>query len=265
VIEPLEHGSAAAEWRLASLGHDMHLAILFLWFRRVVYIAGLAGATLLGFALFRPAPQDLPWTALELDQPIGLLTPSKLVALGHSGPQCLALLKSSGARFQAIPGHGDRQCRATNAIRLSAGQTMLPLNPTAVAVSCPMVAGLLLWQTQVLQPLALRQFGTSVARIEHYGSYSCRRLYGRSAGAWSEHATANAIDISAIVLSDGTRISVASDWAGLTGKGWFLHAARDGACSLFSTVLSPDYNAAHHDHLHLDLADRGYMGWRACR
>ncbi|OYX97223.1 MAG: hypothetical protein B7Y78_02255 [Caulobacter sp. 35-67-4] len=35
-------------------------------------------------------------------------------------------------------------------------------------------------------------------------------------------------------------------------EGRFLRAARDGACKLFSVVLSPAYNAAHADHLHLD-------------
>jgi hypothetical protein len=40
---------------------------------------------------------------------------------------------------------------------------------------------------------------------------------------------------------------------------------RDGACRLFATTLSPDYNAAHADHLHLDQANRGAGGWRACR
>ena len=45
----------------------------------------------------------------------------------------------------------------------------------------------------------------------------------------------------------------------------FLRRVRDGACGLFATVLSPDYNAAHRDHLHLDQADRGMGGWRSCR
>jgi hypothetical protein len=40
---------------------------------------------------------------------------------------------------------------------------------------------------------------------------------------------------------------------------------RDGACDLFATVLSPDYNAAHRDHFHLDQAARGASGWRGCR
>jgi hypothetical protein len=35
---------------------------------------------------------------------------------------------------------------------------------------------------------------------------------------------------------------------------------RDGACLFFDGVLSPDYNAAHRDHLHLD---RGR--YRYCR
>jgi hypothetical protein len=243
----------------------MHVALFFRWLRRLVYIAGLAGIALLAFAAFRPALQNLPWTALRLDQPIGLFTQSKLIKLGQSRPACLALLESSGLRFQAIPAHGDQQCAANNTVRLNAGQTMLALSPASVAPSCPMAVGLLLWQTQVLQPLAQRQFSASVARIEHYGSYSCRRLYGRSTGGWSEHASGNAIDVSAIVLSDGTRMSVLRDWAAPTKKGRFLHAARDGACTLFSTVLSPDYNAAHRDHLHIGLANRGGMGWRACR
>ncbi|HAV51268.1 MAG TPA: extensin, partial [Brevundimonas sp.] len=37
----------------------------------------------------------------------------------------------------------------------------------------------------------------------------------------------------------------------------FLKRLRDGACRVFSTVLTPDYNEAHRDHLHLDGAPRG--------
>jgi hypothetical protein len=104
-----------------------------------------------------------------------------------------------------------------------------------------------------------------VASIEHFGSYSCRRLYGREAGGWSEHARANAVDVAGFTLSDGTRISVARDWEAEGPHGRFLDEVRDGACDLFATVLSPDYNEAHQDHFHFDQADRGAMGWRGCR
>jgi len=36
----------------------------------------------------------------------------------------------------------------------------------------------------------------------------------------------------------------------------FIHAVHDGACKFFGTVLGPEANDAHKDHLHLDLAAR---------
>ena len=56
-----------------------------------------------------------------------------------------------------------------------------------------------------------------------------------------------------------------NDWSDDGNKGAFLREVRDGSCQLFSTVLSPDYNAAHRDHFHLDQAERGAVGGRACR
>jgi hypothetical protein len=126
-------------------------------------------------------------------------------------------------------------------------------------------AALALWEWHVVQPAALEHFGRKVAGIDHFGSYSCRRVYGRSEGAWSEHSTANAVDVAGFTLDDGTRISVLNDWDGEGPRADFLHQVRDGACDLFATVLSPDYNRAHSDHLHLDQAERGAMGWRGCR
>ena len=50
--------------------------------------------------------------------------------------------------------------------------------------------------------------GSEVVRIEHLGTVNCRRIGGGDKGNWSEHATGNAIDISAFVLADGRRITV---------------------------------------------------------
>ncbi len=124
-----------------------------------------------------------------------------------------------------------------------------------------------MWEWNVVQPAALRHFGERVTRIDHLGSYNCRRLYGRESGDYSEHATADAVDIAGFRLSDGKRISVLNDWkeGDDPATAAFLREVRDGACDLFSTVLSPDYNAAHADHFHLDQAERGESGWRACR
>ncbi|MBL8565056.1 MAG: extensin family protein [Hyphomicrobiaceae bacterium] len=36
----------------------------------------------------------------------------------------------------------------------------------------------------------------------------------------------------------------------------FLHRLHSSACGIFSTVLGPEANTAHHDHFHLDLKQR---------
>lgn len=233
--------------------------------RFLLWLALLTGGAVVVFAIFRPAPEDLPWTPLELDRPIGLFTGRKLAALSDEPARCQALLQRTGLQFSTVAPFGSAQCVVADALRIAGGQEMLTLDPVNVSPACPVVAATALWHWQVVQPAAQRLLGASVTRIEHMGSYSCRRLYGRTEGGWSEHATANALDVAGFRLSDGRRISIAGDWGADDEKAAFLREVRDGACKVFSTVLSPDYNRQHHDHFHLDQADRGPMGWRACR
>jgi hypothetical protein len=97
-------------------------------------------------------------------------------------------------------------------------------------------------------------------RLEHFGSFACRNLYGRSDAPRSRHATADALDIAGVVLANGNRIRIAAGWDGSATEAAFLHDLHAGACRVFDTVLGPDYNAAHRDHFHLQ---RG--GARVCR
>ncbi|MDO9498490.1 extensin family protein, partial [Falsiroseomonas sp.] len=116
---------------------------------------------------------------------------------------------------------------------------------------------------QVVQPAAHAAYGQRVVAVESYGTYACRRIGGSRDGRFSEHATANAIDIASFRLEDGRRIGIAADWDGDEADAAFLRTVRDGACRIFATTLSPEYNAAHHDHLHFDQARRG--GGTFCR
>jgi len=227
-------------------------------------VAGFAGMLLYGYA--RNHPEDMPWTALDLTQPVGALTGRKLTRLRGDAEQCRALLSRAGVRFQALPPKGSGECSYDHAVRFGPGGSLnLAYRLADLATSCPVAAALALWDWHVVQPAALEHFGQRVAAVDHFGSYSCRRIYGRAEGAWSEHSTANAVDIAGFRLEDGTRVSVLSDWDGEGAKAAFLRQVRSGACDLFATVLSPDYNEAHRDHLHLDQADRGATGWRGCR
>ena len=224
----------------------------------------LIGAYLFGRDYVRRHPQDVPWTRLDLHHPIGTFTGRKLAALTGDPARCRALIAGVGARSEpAPPREGGDQCGYRDGMRLAGEDVRFA--PAGVVASCPVAAALFLWERDVLQLAALRHFGSNVAAVEHAGSYSCRRLYGRDEGEYSEHATANALDVTGFVLADGTRVRLLQDWDGEGPKAAFLREVRDGACDLFATVLSPDYNRAHADHFHLDQAERGEMGWRVCR
>jgi hypothetical protein len=240
------------------------------YLRRVkifLVLALLGFAAFLGWGYARNHPEDVPWTELDLARPVGAFTGRKLAALPRDGVKCRALLSRAGIRHAALPPRGaGTQCGYGDSVRFGRGGALaLAWRPADLGTSCPVAAGLALWEWHVVQPAALRHFGVEVAAVEHFGSYSCRRIYGRSEGAWSEHSSANAVDVAGFRLADGRRIRVASDWKSGGAEGRFLRDVRDGACRLFSTTLSPDYNAAHRDHLHLDQARRGAVGWRACR
>lgn len=233
----------------------------------IVIAALLLTLALVIYASVRNRPQDLPWTRLDLAQPVGLFTGRKLTGLVGDFPACRAALDRAGVRYTALPPRkeGD-SCGYDDAVRFAAGGARrIDYAPSDLGVSCPVAAALAVWEWEVVQPAAQRIFGQRVAEIEHFGSYNCRRMYNREGASWSEHATANAVDIAAFRLEDGTRITLVKDWKGPGNKAQFLRAVRDGGCDLFATVLSPDYNAAHADHFHLDQARRGAMGWRACQ
>ena len=117
-----------------------------------------------------------------------------------------------------------------------------------------------MFEHHALQPAAQAVYGQAVKRVDHLGSFACRNVYNRENGRRSQHATADALDISGFRLADGRFISVLKDWPKDNQDARFLHQVRDGACDMFSVVLSPDYNAAHRNHFHVDVGP-----WWRCR
>jgi hypothetical protein len=218
--------------------------------------------------LERERPELFPWTELSLADPIGPFTGIKLARLTDQRARCLGLLNEAGLAETLMPPRvaAPAQCRFDDGVRMHPeSRRSIAFAPAGLVTSCPVAAALALWEREVVQPAAMRHFGERVSRIDHAGSFSCRRLYGRSTGQFSEHATADAVDITGFRLADGRTISVLGDWRGDPAQTAFLSEVRDRACDLFATTLSPDYNRAHADHFHLDQAERGAMGWTICR
>ena len=213
----------------------------------------LAALMLAARAWLADHPQHDPWAALDLTAPPGWATDRKLAALRTDPALCRHALLGVGIALAGPDPSGTDPCRRPDRTALPGS----PLSPASPAMSCPLAAATIYWIEHTVRPRARRMLGAELDRIEHLGTYSCRRLYGGSSGPWSEHATGNAIDVAAFVLEDGRRVSVLSDWDG-GEEGAFLQAVRDGACGPFGTVLSPDYNEAHRDHFHLDQEARGF-------
>jgi hypothetical protein len=167
--------------------------------------------------------------------------------------QCMANLRASGVSFTPLE---DRSfgggCSAFGSVKLlDIGVPTTNLG----AMTCPLAARFSAWARYGVQPAARLFLGSELVKIETFGTYSCRPIAG--SGRLSEHGRSNAVDVSAFLLADGRRISITNGWHGDGREQQFLRIIRTSACKRFRTVLSPDYNAAHHDHLHFDMGGKG--------
>jgi hypothetical protein len=154
---------------------------------------GLAACT--GGDSERRAPAPRPPNRLTID------SPQTRVCLANLGQL---------ARFEALP---DRDygggCFTFASVKLTgAGVPVSNLGP----MTCSLGATFAAWIRNGVMPAARLYLGAELARVDTFGSYSCRNINGRQSGNRSEHATANAVDVSGFVLADGRRITIKQDW-----------------------------------------------------
>ncbi|HEX7821896.1 MAG TPA: extensin family protein [Sphingobium sp.] len=171
--------------------------------------------------------------------------------------QCTANLTALAVQFQPLPNQTKGAgCALIGTIKLlDYGTPTTNLGP----MTCPIATRFTAWVRNGVHPAARLYLGADVATVETFGTYACRDIVGNPnmAGKRSEHAHANAIDISAFTLTDGRRISVEKNWRSDGPEAQFLRRIHDSACKRFPTVLSPDYNAAHYNHFHFDMGGKG--------
>ncbi|MDM0108817.1 extensin family protein [Variovorax sp. J22R24] len=212
-----------------------------------------------------------PGAALDTAEAPNLLTSVKLSRVQRDPARCLALLEASGMQFEPVPDRTTAEgCALRNTVRLTRARELMLGTP--VLLSCRAALALALWERHVIQPAAAESLGTRIVRVDHLGGYACRNVVvGRqqqdgAPGRRSQHATADALDVSAYTRADRRGVIVIRrDWMpgasiALTPEAAFLREAHKGACGLFDSVLGPDYNAVHADHFHLEVG-----AGRACR
>lgn len=238
------------------------------WIWGSVVTAGFAALLFGGmWTINRYVPaQHLFWQPLDTSRPLGVGTRHQLLALNLKPSKTCMDLARDTAEYKSIPADPKRPTRGDgkgtcgwDVARVVYGTEQTIFAPGESNMQCPLSVAVYLWQREV-DVLAQKHFGQPLTKIHHYGSYSCRRQRGNGSGRWSEHAFANAWDVAAFELEDGTMIQIVNHWDGPRKKANFLREVRDAACGLFQVTLSPDYNAAHADHFHLDMGPT-----RSCR
>ncbi|WP_064569070.1 extensin-like domain-containing protein [Kosakonia oryzae] len=199
-----------------------------------------------------------PFAPLQLSDPPGRITQFKLRRLSPSA--CAALLAQANQQrlvtSVAVANSGG-DCPLTDVVRVR-DFGVVKLSSSFLA-SCPLALSSALFIEQQARPLTERFTGQALVQIDHLGSYACRNIYNRADARRSEHASAEALDLSAFRLADGQRVTVLNGWRQPETQPW-LRAMLSASCGYYGNGLGPEYNAAHANHFHL-----GMRGFGLCR
>lgn len=221
---------------------------------------------------YAPAPDAQPpaggpsaWVAPGtgvIDQAIDSGTLGRVQRATRTLAQCEAELKAARVTFSPTPDRVNSEtCGLAAAGVLGPDMgTVARMAPSDVTMTCALATAVSVWRRQSVEPAARELLGSDVVQIDHMGVYACRPVNNQAGNRPSAHSRAAALDFSGVRLRDGRRITVAADWNDGGPEAAFLRRIRDDACKVFGTILSPDYNALHRDHLHLE-AESG----RLCR
>ena len=173
--------------------------------------------------------------------------------------QCLSGLGAAGVEFTPLPdryiGQGCTNLGTVQMTAMAGDRDRFGISNIG-PVTCNVSTAFAAWARFGVDRAAQQILGSPLRRIDTFGSYSCRDVAGT--GRRSAHASADAIDVSGFVLADGRRIAVKSHWnGGDRQEREFLRVVQQSACKRFGTVLGPEYNAAHQDHLHMEGVSDG--------
>lgn len=176
---------------------------------------------------------------------------------------CRVALTDEVAIAPSIPPiKGPGGCGGEDLVRLEAvvlpDKRRVTLTPAAT-MRCPMATAVVNWVRNDVAPLAER-LGSAIIALDNFDSYQCRGRNNIAGAQLSEHGRANALDVHGFKLSDGRMIDLTDRTQPRDLREVVLHSV----CTHFSTVLGPDSDWYHEDHIHLDLMERR-NNYRICQ
>jgi hypothetical protein len=152
---------------------------------------------------------------------------------------------------------------AIDGVRVQGGRKDAPTN----YLDCRLARALLAWA-----PI-LREHG--VVGLDHLSAYR-RDAVVAGTTQQSGHASGQAIDVARFELDDGRELSVLEDWTNRDRgadpcREWLMddekaRLMRRLVCDavdrdVFQMALTPHYNDAHRNHVHLEIVPEADSGW----
>ncbi len=187
---------------------------------RLLLLAALAPANLAAFAdEAPPLPERNPARAKapEAEKPV-LPGEAPTVAwtddeVAAAKAKCTEILNAAALDYEPLQPIKEGLCGARAPILVTSigSDKKVEINPPAT-ITCPMARALQAWLSKIVQPEAKALLGSNVAELQNVSSYACRNRNGGAKGLVSEHAFANALDVSAFILASGERVTVLESW-----------------------------------------------------
>ena len=217
----------------------------------------------------RPRPADMPGarsqeTVPNREAPADQTTPA-------DGQACLHGLARAGFEFEATttPAAANPACVIEAPVRLKAVK-ILSRPPTVIRLpdepilSCKFVERFGHWLGDLVGPLIAGRLNSDAKAVRTGPGYECRHRNRAEDGKLSAHANGLAIDIMGFELANGQTLTIKP--TGDERSRATVEALRTAACGWFTTVLGPGSDAAHAEHMHVDILPHGSSDrYRICQ
>jgi len=225
------------------------------------------GAPLRDVPLPRPRPTDLhaPKSAPAEDGK------SEAADKPAGDEACLERLKAAGFTFEAATPHAasNPACIIDTPVKLKAVPVPSRLGasvhlPEEPMLACRFAERLGHFIGDLAAPLIAGRLSFELTGVRTGPGYECRNRNRAATGHLSAHALGLAVDVAAFDLANGKSLPIKPD--GDARGDAAVQAVRTAACGWFTTVLGPGSDAAHSDHMHLDIQTHGSSDrYRICQ
>ncbi len=209
-----------------------------------------------------PLPRPRPVEAPSHPAPYGAAPAEQAKPESTIDQACLDRLGAAGIEFEAVtlPPAAKPGCAIETPVRLKAVKLAprwrtsirLPDEPT---LSCRFGERFGHWLRDLVAPLIAGALAVELKSVRTGPGYECRNRNRAEVGKISAHASGLAADVASFELANGRTLAIKPN--GDEHLRATVDAIRVAACGWFTTVLGPGSDAAHADHMHVDILQHG--------